>query len=66
MSAHPFQNVVSLEAIKITPNQNIDTISPGVGKRECYFDYEYPLKSQNKYSYVSKYDDMDFWSSFIR
>ena len=51
-----FQNVVSLEAIKITPNPNIESISPE--NRNCYFDYEYPLKSQQKYSYVSQSDNM--------
>ena len=44
------QNVVSLMATKITPNSNIEIISPE--KRNCYFDYEYPLKSQQQYSYV--------------
>ena len=51
-----FQNVVSLEAIKITPNPNIESISPE--NRNCYFDYEYPLKSQQRYSYVSQDENM--------
>ena len=42
--------MVSLEAIKMTPNPNIEMILPE--KRNCYFDYEYPLQAHQQYSYV--------------
>ena len=48
----PLQNSVSLEATKMTPNPNIETISAAPDKRNCYFNYEYSLKSQHQYSYV--------------
>ena len=48
------QNVVSLGATKVTPNENIESINPE--KRQCFFDYEhppnYPLKAHQKYSQV--------------
>ena len=48
------QNVVSLDATKLTPNSNIETIMPE--KRNCYFSYEHPLHHQlqahRRYSHV--------------
>ena len=48
------QNVVSLKATKVTPDPNIESITPE--KRNCFFDYEspsqYQLKAHQRYSYV--------------
>ena len=48
------QNVVSLGATKVTPNDNIVSIKPE--KRNCFFENEYPsnypLKAHQKYSQV--------------
>ena len=48
------QNVVSLDAIKLTPNPDIETIMPQ--KRNCYFSYEHPpnhkLEAHRSYSHV--------------
>ena len=48
------QNVVSLDATKLTPNPDIETIIPQ--KRNCYFSYEHPphhqLEAHRRYSHV--------------
>ena len=44
------QNVVSLGAIKITPNENIRSAKPE--KRNCFFGDEYQLKAHQNYSQV--------------
>ena len=44
------QNKVSLTAVKVKPDQNIETISPS--KRNCLFSHEHPLKAHQKYSQV--------------
>ena len=49
------KNEISLEAVKVTPKRNIETMSPT--KRDCYFDYEYPpshpLTVHQNYSQVT-------------
>ena len=45
------QNVVSLGATKVTPNENIRSTDPR--KRNCYFNDEKELKAHAKYSQVS-------------
>ena len=42
-----------MEATKITPYSKIETIAPK--ERNCYFDNEYPLQSQQQYSYVRQW-----------
>ena len=46
---------MSLAAVKVTPDSNIESISPE--KRKCYFHYEYPktqpLTAHKNYSQVS-------------
>ena len=48
------QNEVSLSAVKVTPDPDIESISPP--RRDCFFDYEQPpnkpLKVYQKYSQV--------------
>ena len=49
------QNEVSITAVKITPNPNIDSMKPT--ERKCYFDYEHPmshpLRVHKNYSQVT-------------
>ena len=51
-----FQNVVSLGATKVTPNENIRSAEPV--KRNCYFGDEYHLTAHQNYSQVRAFSEI--------
>ena len=51
-----FQNVVSLGATKVTPNENIRSAIPI--KRNCYFGDEYHLTAHQNYSQVRPFSEI--------
>ena len=51
-----FQNVVSLGATKVTPNENIRSAIPV--KRNCYFGDEYHLTAHQNYSQVRPFSEI--------
>lgn len=59
-NCHHSQNVVSLGATKVTPNENIRSTKPE--KRNCYFGNEYQLKAHKSYSQVKVFGTwLLFW-----